>query len=209
MDAYDHGQSPQRWNCRLPGRIGRLERGLSSRARCFRDEAAKAAALARAKQSEADCEIVDPYAIEIENRNGHYVPKALREVIRASGPTMRRDLGKQAPRRGALDRTARLRGRSPMYRYDEFDAAFVPRASISSAARSRAASRGTDRGTIPPASADERALSAVARLYAARRRSLWHAEFAQLRKLAEIARKYDRGYGHFTTRQNLQYNWPA
>jgi sulfite reductase (NADPH) hemoprotein beta-component len=31
----------------------------------------------------------------------------------------------------------------------------------------------------------------------------------QLRKLAEIARKYDRGYGHFTTRQNLQFNWPA
>jgi len=31
----------------------------------------------------------------------------------------------------------------------------------------------------------------------------------QLRKLAEIARKYDRGYGHFTTRQNLQLNWPA
>jgi sulfite reductase (NADPH) hemoprotein beta-component len=30
---------------------------------------------------------------------------------------------------------------------------------------------------------------------------------AQLRALAEIARVYDRGYGHFTTRQNLQYNW--
>jgi sulfite reductase (NADPH) hemoprotein beta-component len=29
----------------------------------------------------------------------------------------------------------------------------------------------------------------------------------QMRKLAEIARKYDRGYGHFTTRQNIQYNW--
>jgi sulfite reductase (NADPH) hemoprotein beta-component len=29
----------------------------------------------------------------------------------------------------------------------------------------------------------------------------------QLRKLAEIARQYDRGYGHFTTRQNLQLNW--
>ncbi|CAN5135886.1 nitrite/sulfite reductase [soil metagenome] len=29
----------------------------------------------------------------------------------------------------------------------------------------------------------------------------------QLRKLAEIARKYDRGYGQFTTRQNLQLNW--
>ena len=30
---------------------------------------------------------------------------------------------------------------------------------------------------------------------------------AQLRKLAQIARKYDRGYGHFTTRQNLQFHW--
>ncbi len=30
----------------------------------------------------------------------------------------------------------------------------------------------------------------------------------QLRKLAEIARKYDKGYGHFSTRQNIQYNWP-
>ncbi|WMW81759.1 nitrite/sulfite reductase [Undibacterium cyanobacteriorum] len=29
----------------------------------------------------------------------------------------------------------------------------------------------------------------------------------QLRKFAFIARKYDRGYGHFTTRQNIQYNW--
>ena len=29
----------------------------------------------------------------------------------------------------------------------------------------------------------------------------------QLRKLADIAKKYDRDYGHFTTRQNLQYNW--
>jgi sulfite reductase (NADPH) hemoprotein beta-component len=30
----------------------------------------------------------------------------------------------------------------------------------------------------------------------------------QLRKLAHIARTYDRGYGHFSTRQNLQLNWP-
>ncbi|MBY0382893.1 MAG: nitrite/sulfite reductase [Xanthobacteraceae bacterium] len=29
----------------------------------------------------------------------------------------------------------------------------------------------------------------------------------QLRALAHVARKYDRGYGHFTTRQNIQYNW--
>jgi len=31
----------------------------------------------------------------------------------------------------------------------------------------------------------------------------------QMRMLAHIGRKYDRGYGHFTTRQNLQFNWPA
>src|SRR3954462_5135051 len=30
---------------------------------------------------------------------------------------------------------------------------------------------------------------------------------AQMRMLAHVARKYDRGYGHFTTRQNIQYNW--
>ena len=31
----------------------------------------------------------------------------------------------------------------------------------------------------------------------------------QVRMLAHIARTYDRGYGHFTTRQNLQFNWPS
>ena len=31
---------------------------------------------------------------------------------------------------------------------------------------------------------------------------------AQMRMLGHIAREYDRGYGHFTTRQNIQYNWP-
>jgi len=31
----------------------------------------------------------------------------------------------------------------------------------------------------------------------------------QMRKLAHIARTYDKGYGHFTTRTNIQYNWPT
>jgi len=31
----------------------------------------------------------------------------------------------------------------------------------------------------------------------------------QMRRLAHIARTYDKGYGHFTTRQNIQFNWPA
>jgi sulfite reductase (NADPH) hemoprotein beta-component len=35
-----------------------------------------------------------------------------------------------------------------------------------------------------------------------------HLSSVQLRRLAHIARVYDKGYGHFTTRQNIQYNWP-
>ena len=30
----------------------------------------------------------------------------------------------------------------------------------------------------------------------------------QMRKLGHVARVYDKGYGHMTTRQNIQYNWP-
>jgi sulfite reductase (NADPH) hemoprotein beta-component len=30
----------------------------------------------------------------------------------------------------------------------------------------------------------------------------------QMRMLGHVARRYDKGYGHFTTRQNIQYNWP-
>ena len=44
-----------------------------------------AAALARAGEDVAASLVVDPYAIEVELRNGHYAPKALREAIRACG----------------------------------------------------------------------------------------------------------------------------
>ena len=30
----------------------------------------------------------------------------------------------------------------------------------------------------------------------------------QMRVLADVAERWDRGYGHFTTRQNIQFNWP-
>jgi sulfite reductase (NADPH) hemoprotein beta-component len=30
----------------------------------------------------------------------------------------------------------------------------------------------------------------------------------QMRQLAQIADRWDKGYGHFTTRQNIQFNWP-
>jgi sulfite reductase (NADPH) hemoprotein beta-component len=59
-------------------------------------ETAKAAALALGAEAVEANVVVDPYWIDLELRGGHYVPKALREAIRASGPTTRRDLGKQA-----------------------------------------------------------------------------------------------------------------
>ena len=60
------------------------------------DATAAAAALARAKEDEAANLVVDAYFFPVEIRNGHVAPKALREAIRAAGPTIRRDLGKQA-----------------------------------------------------------------------------------------------------------------
>jgi hypothetical protein len=59
------------------------------------DAQAKAKALALAAQSADDNLVVDPYPIELELRAGHLAPKALREHIRATGPTVRTDLGKQ------------------------------------------------------------------------------------------------------------------
>jgi hypothetical protein len=67
-----------------------------NRATVSLDPQATADALKRAKQDEANNIVVDPYAVAVEERNGHLAPKALREAIRAAGPTIRRDLGKQA-----------------------------------------------------------------------------------------------------------------
>ena len=36
-----------------------------------------------------------------------------------------------------------------------------------------------------------------------------HFNSAQMRMLAKVARDYDKGYAHFSTRQNIQFNWPA
>jgi hypothetical protein len=67
-----------------------------NRAVVLPDAEATKAALARASEDAARNLVVDVYAVAVEARNGHVVPKALREAIRATGPTVRRDLGKQA-----------------------------------------------------------------------------------------------------------------
>ena len=58
----------------------------------------EAAALAEAQVWVAKNIVVDVYAIDVVVEGGRVVPQRLREIIRAAGPSMRTDLGKQARR---------------------------------------------------------------------------------------------------------------
>ena len=88
-----------------------------------------------------------------------------------------------------------------MYRYDEFDAAFVQQ-------RVKQFRGQVERRLAGELSEDEfKPLQLHAYML---RVAVPYGTLSsrQLHKLADIARDYDRGYGHFTTRQNVQYNWP-
>jgi sulfite reductase (NADPH) hemoprotein beta-component len=96
-----------------------------------------------------------------------------------------------------------------MYRYDEFDAAFV-------AGRTSQFADQVKRRLSGELSEDQfRPLRLMNGLYLQLHAYMLRVAVPygtlssrQMRKLAHIARVYDRGYGHFTTRQNIQYNWP-
>ena len=96
-----------------------------------------------------------------------------------------------------------------MYRYDEFDAAFV-------AGRTAQFADQVKRRIAGEMSEDQfRPLRLMNGLYLQLHAYMLRIAVPygtlssrQLRKLAHIARTYDRGYGHFTTRQNIQFNWP-
>jgi sulfite reductase (NADPH) hemoprotein beta-component len=96
-----------------------------------------------------------------------------------------------------------------MYRYDEFDHAFVNErvAQFSDQVRRRIAGDLTEDEFKPL-----RLMNGVyLQLHAYMLRiavPYGTLSSRQMRRLARIARVYDRGYGHFTTRQNLQFNWP-
>ena len=97
-----------------------------------------------------------------------------------------------------------------MYRYDQLDQAFVEER----VAEFRDQTRRHLAGELPEE--EFRPLRLRNGLYLQRHAPMLRIAIpygllssAQLRKLADIARRYDRGLGHFTTRQNLQLNWPA
>jgi sulfite reductase (NADPH) hemoprotein beta-component len=96
-----------------------------------------------------------------------------------------------------------------MYRYDEFDAAFVGArvAQFRDQVARRLAGDLTEEQFRPHRLMNGLYLQLHAyMLRIAVPYGVMNAR--QMRKLAEIARVYDRGYGHFTTRQNIQFNWP-
>ncbi len=111
----------------------------------------------------------------------------------------------------AVDLRVAQRPNAPLttYRYDEYDAAFV---------RERVAEfREQVRRRLSGALTEEefRPFRLMNGLYLQLHAYMLRVAIPygtltarQMRRLADIADKWDKGYGHFTTRQNLQYNWP-
>jgi len=97
-----------------------------------------------------------------------------------------------------------------MYRYDEFDAGFV--SDRVAAFRDQVARRLSGDMTEDQFKPHRLMNGLYLQLHAYMLRvavPYGTLSARQMRKLAFIARRYDKGYGHFTTRQNIQYNWPA
>lgn len=96
-----------------------------------------------------------------------------------------------------------------MYQYDEFDRAFITE-------RNRQFREQVDRRIDGSLTEEEfRPLRLMNGLYLQLHAYMLRVAIpygtlnsAQLRQLAMIATRWDKGYGHFTTRQNIQYNWP-
>ena len=95
-----------------------------------------------------------------------------------------------------------------MYRYDEFDQQFV-------AQRAAQFRRQVNRRLAGELTEDQfRPLRLMNGLYLQLHAYMLRVNMPygtlssrQMRQLAHVARKYDRGFGHFTTRQNIQFNW--
>ncbi len=159
--------------------------------------------------------VVAPTPCEAWLVDGLPEPKSLRERLRARGPSVRSDLGKQAAGMPphAMPATRPLlpvaAGQAGVYRYDPFEREFL---------KDRARQFEQQVARRLSGELDEEAFK-VYRLmnglylqlhgYMLRVAIPYGTLSAlQLRQLAYVARTYDKGYGHLTTRQNIQFNWP-
>ncbi|MFK3683968.1 DUF2849 domain-containing protein [Pseudomonas sp. NPDC088890] len=160
--------------------------------------------------------VVGPLPCAARLVDGVVEPIELRERLRARGPSVRTDLGKQAtglspPASAAQPRPviAAQVEHAGVYRYDPFERDYLK-------ARAREFEQQVARRLS--GELDEEAFK-VYRLmnglylqlhgYMLRVAIPYGTLSAiQLRQLAYVASTYDKGYGHLTTRQNIQFNWP-
>ncbi len=177
------------------------------------DDAALETALAAAQPADVAAHVVDVRAVPVTREGAHLVPVAHREQIRARGPSVRTDLPAGPWRDGAaplppLPSASSTSPHAGIYRYDEYDRDFL---------RQRAREFGDQvaRRRVGALSEDEfkplRLMNGVyLQLHAYMLRiaiPYGVLSATQLRQFAYVARHFDRGYGHFTTRQNIQFNW--
>lgn len=177
------------------------------------DEAALEQALALAKPADAELHVVDIRAVEVTEEAGGIFPVAHREQIRARGPSVRDDLPAGVWRDGKepLPPLPSASSSSPfagIYHYDEYDRDFLRQ-------RAREFSEQVERRRKGELSEEEfKPLRLMNGLYLQLHAYMLRVAIpygvlsaTQMRQLAYVARYYDRGYGHFTTRQNIQFNW--
>ena len=156
---------------------------------------------------------VAPYLFEVRDRRRIGIrPVKEREIIRAT-PAPRcvpHTCGKQGAET-QMDEAPSSRSPAPnMYRYDEFDAQFVSPNGWNSS-RGQVARRLSGELTEDQFKPLRLMNGVYLQLHAYMLR-IAGAPYGtlsskQVRKLAHIARTYDKNFGHFTTRQNIQYNW--
>ncbi len=154
--------------------------------------------------------------IPVAMTGGVPVPEARREQLRSTGPSVRADLAGTAPdsrwAQPPFPPPPSASSRSPyagIYRYDEYDRQFL---------RDRAEQfrHQVQRRLSGELSEDEfKPLRLMNGLYLQLHGYMLRCALpygvlsaSQMRQLAYVARYYDRGYGHFTTRQNIQFNCP-
>ncbi len=159
---------------------------------------------------------VDIRAIPAALVDGVPVPQARREQLRGAGPSVRPDLAGTPPGKrwatGPLPEPPSATSTSPfagIYRYDEYDRQFL---------RDRADQfRGQVRRRLSGELTEDefKPLRLMNGLYLQLHGYMLRVALpygvlsaSQMRQLSYVARYFDRGYGHFTTRQNIQFNWP-
>lgn len=159
---------------------------------------------------------VDIRAIPVDVVDDRPVPQARRERLRGVGPSVRPDLATTPSHKrwasGPLPEPPSATSTSPfagIYRYDEYDRQFL---------RDRAEQfrSQVNRRLSGELSEDEfKPFRLMNGLYLQLHGYMLRVALpygvlsaSQMRQLAYVARYFDRGYGHFTTRQNIQFNWP-